>query len=401
LIEKEAAMIRALGPTFAVVMLSPCLGQEARPARPAPSLQSECDTLYGECMKAMKEYGDRTRKAKTNEEASSYPRPDVQAYAARFMAMAEAHPDDPAAVDALVRVILVDFYGAHWKDAIETIRTRYVTSPRIGPALMTIAYDTTPPEVESFLRAVLKDNSNDKVQAQAAVALSDHLGRLIGEAENMREHPDRFEHAVTRFGRDEVTRMRDRDTAAMRREMESLLESVVRDYPEAPGSRSDLGDTPSPAELAARRLRSLRDLTVGKPAPEIEGKDVDGKPMRLSDYRGKVVVLTFWATWCGPCVAMMPHERELIRRMEGKPFVLLGVNGDEDKERMRYQSKELQITWRSFYDGGPDGPISRSWDVRGWPMVVVLDRDGVIRYKGGNDEKKLDEAVGVLMKSDG
>src|SRR6478672_11619558 len=98
--------------------------------------------------------------------------------------------------------------------------------------------------------------------------------------------------------------------------------------------------------------------------------------MKLSDYRGKVVVLTFWATWCGPCMQMVPHERELVRRMEGKSFVLLGVNGDEDKERLRRQSKEQQIHWRSFYDGGPGGPISRSWNVKGWPAVFVLDRAG-------------------------
>ncbi len=121
--------------------------------------------------------------------------------------------------------------------------------------------------------------------------------------------------------------------------------------------------------------------------------------MKLSDYRGKVVVLSFWATWCAPCMYMVPHERELVRRMEGKPFVLLGVNADEDKERLRYQSKELQISWRSFYDGGPYGPISKSWNVQGWPMVVVLDRNGIIRYKGGRDEKKLDESVEELLKS--
>jgi peroxiredoxin len=394
-------MIRALGPTLAVVMLSPCLGQEAPPARPAPSLQSECDALFDEYAKAMQEFVDHTHKEKTNDAARSYPRPDGPAYAARFMAMARAHPDDPVAVDALVRVILVDFYGAHYKETIEAIRTRYVTSPRIGPALMTIAFDATTPEVESFLRAVLKENPNSEVRAAAALALSEHLGKLIGQAEGLREHPDWFERAVAQFGRDAMTRTRDRDTAATRREMESLLELVIRDYPEARGLYPELADQPRPAERAARKLRAMRELTVGKPAPEIEGQDVDGKAMKLSDYRGKVVVVTFWATWCSPCVAMVPHERELIRRMEGKPFALLGVNGDEDRERMRYQSKELQITWRSFYDGGPDGPISRSWNVQGWPTVVVLDRDGVIRYKGGNDEKKLDEAVDALMKSDG
>jgi thiol-disulfide isomerase/thioredoxin len=391
-------MIRALGPTLAVVMLSPCLGQEPRPARPAPSLASECHALFDEYAKAMKDFVDHAHKAKTNDGAGSYPRPDGPAYADRFMAMAREHPDDPAAADALSRVVIVDLACRHRKDAIEQIRTRHAKSSRIADALGMIAYDTTIPEIEPFLREVLSENPSAAVRAEAALALSRHLERLIKEAENMREYPDRFERAAARFGLDAATRMRDRDTTAMRREVESLLELVVRDYPEAPGPRTAPGDGHSPAEIAERKLRAMRELTVGKPAPEIEGQDVDGKPMRLSDYRGKVVFVTFWSTWCGPCVAMVPHERELIRRMEGKPFVLQGVNVDEDRERMRYQSKELQITWRSFYDGGPDGPISRSWDVHSWPTVVVLDRDGVIRYKGGRDEKKLDEAVDALMK---
>jgi thiol-disulfide isomerase/thioredoxin len=392
-------MMKAVLTVAALMMLSPCLAQEVRQPQSSQSLRVQCDTLFNNFVKASTDYADGTHKAKTPDEARKYSPPDGPDYAARFMSMAKAHPDDPVAEDALVQAILVDFYGSNWKEAIEQIRARYLKSPRIGAALRVIAHDTTPPEVESLLREVLRGNPSAEVRAQAAVALAEHLERLIGEAENMRDHPDRFEHAVARFGRDYVARMRDRDTAMMRQEVESLLESVIREYSRVPSPRLDSRDRPSPAEVAKGELRSLRELSVGKPAPEIEGKDVDGRPMRLSDYRGKVVVLNFWATWCGPCLSMVPHERELVRRMEGKPFVLLGVNADEDKERLRYQSKELRINWRSFYDGGPYGPISRSWNVQGWPMVVVLDRNGVIRYKGGRDEKKLDEAVEELLKS--
>ena len=95
---------------------------------------------------------------------------------------------------------------------------------------------------------------------------------------------------------------------------------------------------------------------------------------------------------------MYPHERSLVKRLEGKPFALIGVNSDPDKAKLKKRLAEERITWRSFWNGpkGTDGPISRAWNVRGWPTIYVLDHKGVIRYKGPR-EKKLDEAVDTLL----
>ena len=97
---------------------------------------------------------------------------------------------------------------------------------------------------------------------------------------------------------------------------------------------------------ANAELFEIRNLSVGKPAPEISGEDIDAKPFKLSDYRGKVVCLTFWAEWSESCRAMLPLERSLVERMQGKPFVLLGVNGDSDKGKLRELMKRENITWR-------------------------------------------------------
>ena len=96
---------------------------------------------------------------------------------------------------------------------------------------------------------------------------------------------------------------------------------------------------------------------------------------------------------------MYPHERSLVKRLEGKPFALLGVNSDTDKEELKKRMAEEKITWRSFWNGpkGTDGPISRAWNVRGWPTIYVLDHKGVIRYRDVR-EKKMDEAVDALLK---
>jgi peroxiredoxin len=93
---------------------------------------------------------------------------------------------------------------------------------------------------------------------------------------------------------------------------------------------------------------------------------------------------------------MYPHERSLVKRLEDKPFALLGVNSDP-KDRVRQAMKKENITWRSWWDGGnTGGPIAKAWNVSGWPTIYVLDAKGVIRYKGVR-EKQMDEAVDKLL----
>ena len=94
---------------------------------------------------------------------------------------------------------------------------------------------------------------------------------------------------------------------------------------------------------------------------------------------------------------MYPHERSLVKRLEGQPFALLGINSDRDREALKKVMKKQGITWRSFWNGGgTQGPISSAWNVRVWPTIYVLDHKGVIRYKNVRGER-MDEAVDTLL----
>jgi len=95
---------------------------------------------------------------------------------------------------------------------------------------------------------------------------------------------------------------------------------------------------------------------------------------------------------------MYPHERSLVARLKDRPFALIGVNSDGEKQPLKERLAKEQITWRSFWNGpkGPAGPISSAWNVHAWPTVYVLDKRGVIRYKG-LPEKELDKAVDELL----
>jgi hypothetical protein len=104
---------------------------------------------------------------------------------------------------------------------------------------------------------------------------------------------------------------------------------------------------------------------------------------------------------------MYPHERSLVQKLESKPFVLLGVNSDSDRNKAKGAVASEKLTWRSFWNGsgGTSGPISSAWQIQGWPTLYVIDDRGVIRYKfeggGKRVEAEIDKAIDTLLKEMG
>ncbi len=142
-------------------------------------------------------------------------------------------------------------------------------------------------------------------------------------------------------------------------------------------------------------MHEVRDLAVGRVAPEIVGEDSEGNAFRLGDFRGKVVLLTFSANWCGYCQAMYPQERGLVERLDENRFVILSVNTDPDRDTLSKLLKDGEITWRCWWDG-PKRPICKEWNVTAFPTIYVIDSAGVIRYKNVRG-RALDEAVESLL----
>ncbi|GAC1312537.1 MAG: hypothetical protein NVSMB14_14390 [Isosphaeraceae bacterium] len=94
---------------------------------------------------------------------------------------------------------------------------------------------------------------------------------------------------------------------------------------------------------------------------------------------------------------MYPHERSLVKRLKDKPFALIGINSDGDKDLLRKRLKEENISWPFFWDGGnTSGPIASKWNIKGWPTIFVLDSKGVIRYRDVRGEE-MDKAVDELL----
>jgi len=140
---------------------------------------------------------------------------------------------------------------------------------------------------------------------------------------------------------------------------------------------------------------------AGQPAPDFALKSSTGENLRLSEYRGEVVMINFWATWCGPCRQEMPLLDELYTRYERVGFSLLGVNIDDDSSRAMDMISELGINFPVLFDDRKD--VSKLYQVDAMPVTILIDREGNVRhihhgYKPGYEQKYLDEIRSLLRE---
>jgi hypothetical protein len=95
---------------------------------------------------------------------------------------------------------------------------------------------------------------------------------------------------------------------------------------------------------------------------------------------------------------MIPHEKALVERLKNKPFALIGINTDKDKEAYRERARKLGVTWRSSWQGSTNGVLPRTWGISGFPTIFVLDAKGAIRYRFDDAvSEELDKAVDALL----
>jgi len=116
----------------------------------------------------------------------------------------------------------------------------------------------------------------------------------------------------------------------------------------------------------------------GGMTPTLALRDIDGKPHRLEDYRGKVVLVNFWATWCDPCRAEMPAMNKLRASLAGRPFAVLAVNLAESESRIRRFMEQVPLEFVVLLDR--DSGAAKAWKARVLPVSFVLDAGGRIRY---------------------
>jgi peroxiredoxin len=139
----------------------------------------------------------------------------------------------------------------------------------------------------------------------------------------------------------------------------------------------------------------------GKLAPDFALKSASGENLRLSEYRGEVVMINFWATWCGPCRQEMPILDELYARYQRAGFHLLGVNIDDNQQQAMEMVDELGVSFPVLFDSRKE--VSRLYAVEAMPVTLLLDRAGTIRhvhhgYKPGFEDAYLDQIRSLLRE---
>lgn len=170
---------------------------------------------------------------------------------------------------------------------------------------------------------------------------------------------------------------------------DELLDQLKKDFP----------DTKPVAMLKrqdeAKKLRA--GLVTGAAFPDFEVKDTTGKPLSLAAYKGKVVLIDFWATWCGPCIAELPNVLEAYEKHHAAGFEIIGISLDKDQEKLETFVKQKKMTWPQFFDGkGWQNELAQKYGVNSIPATYLIDREGKIIASDLRGEK-LEEAVAAAL----
>jgi thiol-disulfide isomerase/thioredoxin len=175
-----------------------------------------------------------------------------------------------------------------------------------------------------------------------------------------------------------------------------LIKQLQRDYPETTAGQNayKMLDVIK-KQSEAKRIQS--SLISGAEFPNFEAKDMIGQPLSLVQYKGKVVLIDFWATWCGPCVAELPNVLKTYEKYHPKGLEIIGISLDEDGQKLTTFIKEKNMPWQQFFDGqGWQNKLAVKFGVHSIPATYLLDGQGKIIGKDLRGED-LEKAVAKAL----
>lgn len=343
--------------------------------------QKKLDSIRNEFKKLQDDVIQEYKDAKSPEEAQKLipkiqqnllklPRED---FAKKALALSKTlKSSDQGSFDSLVFAMSMVARGSKkeiMKEAVDLIVKDHSKNPKMASVL---GFISTSPDGAAILEKIATKTEDRNIAGLAWYAITENLQQQTGEVGI-------------------------KQAEELNKRTEMIYEKLAKDYADVAmaNGRGTIGSTIKAA------LFELQNLSIGKVAPEVLCLNIDGdKDDKLSNYKGKVVVLDIWATWCGPCKAMIPHEREMNEKLKGKPFAFISISGDDKKETLTAFLEKEKMPWTHWFADRKG--ILKDWNIRFYPTMYILDHKGVIRAKGlrGEElEKKVIELIAEAEKS--
>jgi hypothetical protein len=269
--------------------------QDAAAPNVAPAASDTTKERYDALVKALDDanntFNEHYSAAKDDAERQKafdeyYPNPDD--WAPKFLALARECRGQPAALECYIWVVQRARSADQKKECFEAAVAGHLDSPALERLVQPLGRYNASADGEKFLRVVLEKSPHREVKAQATYALATTLVALAEQRDYVLKTVEaNRERALKQFGTATIDEAESQDPDELRGESEDLLEDVISEYNELKGLVTQ----------AKGDLFEIRNLAIGKVAPDIEGADLDGVKFKLSDYRGKVVVVDFWGFW--------------------------------------------------------------------------------------------------------
>ena len=354
-------------------------------------------TLKREFDKELDDYSDQFKKARDAAEKAGtlksfhFSREDPWLkFAPSFLEIAESDPTGPRAVDA-VNMALMTAHGEQTaksselkERALKLIRVHLATKPEIVRSVKTLVVLERDQKDGNILREVIKRNPDRRIQFEIYRRMIDCRETYLGNYK--RFHDDSQQRRVYEKG---TGHSFDADAhypraAQLTKELPDLKATLNEKY----------------GDLLEEKKSIAVKTAIGQQAPAVVAQDLDGKTVDVKTFKGKVVVLDVWATWCGPCKSLIPSERAMVERLKHKPFVFVSISVDQDKQTLIDFLAKEKMPWPQWWVG-VNSKFGDVWDIRHYPTIYVIDANGVIRDKElelrDDTEGALDKTVNTLL----
>ncbi len=328
--------------------------------QPASPLSVEIRSLIDEYENSVRANTQKLIAATTEEEKNKFRAsiPSAGPYATKMMQLVQSNLDKPDVVKAVSWLVTGAANFPEGQEALKMLGTTFADRQGIAEAVKQLEYRGLP--AEPVLKAVIEKNMNREEKAAALYA----LGAI---------HFKNFDASA-----DRVSGEASKDKAL------ECFQQLNADYADVTIQGFKLTD------FTAKMLFEMTNLQVGCEAPEIEGKDAEGVSFKLSDYRGKHVIVIFWGGWCHACHGILPLMNQAAAQLKDKNAVVIGVNTDIETEAKKALA-DYQVSFRNILDNTSSGPNTTLYNLRNFPTLYLIDPKGVIAIKNGSLEAMVSQ----------